>query len=658
MILLVFLLYLFVQANDIDLSIQVATEAPFAPVTFLSEASEVIYSLSQTAFWHYIEYIHQQELWKLTEKEQYEATESFVKTISGHKFDLAKLKAEISHHTYAPFIETQHQLADQAWISYLQRINSSNITPQATTFAVVFPPNSNIDSNTTTNKLDLERPLPHEFLSNKNGIIFLSLEELLDHLKTYSRDSNYSSTPHKTIQMLPSILDSDHILYGMDRTKSNLFPIVHLYSSLNDPHCFKWLDSLQSKQKARRSSGLPFTIVFRHNRFSDPHFDNTTKSNMLTVGFGAEIAIRDTEYVFGDKDGSVHNKTDLTRKISKFGSTQDFEEEGTINYLQPPHLQAFPILGVDLQKIASLHPSLATTLYGTPLPQDDSSSAPSSYTQPIHFVEGSYLHLLRIALQQKALTTKVPLVRLKDICIKAASFVSGTTHVDELLQSLSENFHSRFPNNNFNDTILINDSNFSREDALERLQLVGEAFPYLLPSLQHLRISERDRMMNTEILRDVPSTSAQLLINNRPVDVRTILSTGPWSLNAAVEQEIAHASEFTRLGLSGDVAEVIASADLFQPEYSEVYRQQSAAFLPNEPTEEIEMFNSGAQMFSLSTVRVAMMPPNETLYLNNIETDPRFRRWTPDINLILQYAGGGIVPIRRNMFLLIAALDF
>ncbi|KAH7827893.1 putative UDP-glucose [Monocercomonoides exilis] len=451
----------------------------------------------------------------------------------------------------------------------------------------------------------------------------------------------------KGIPRFPLIMQSDHVIPEEYSINADSVPIIHLYCSLTDSASNTWIKKLKEWQTefSNGTNYIPFLIVIRFNE-APKHSINGKCAPMETVGFGMELT------------------PNLEKKAAEFSYTENFENgvmtdngESTELIFPSFRTRTAPICGINVTKLAVLHPSLAQPkrdckkftrkqllqfmeneeeseeddededkeddikeeieeedstgkfVKATPPKKDieeyQTSSIPSStelQSMHIEIDPSSPLAQLEMALQFLALKKHIPISELKDIGEKTVKHV------------------------------------LSKRDSLDELATVQSIFPMLAPSLSHI---ELERSFSSHIARtrqSHPPQAPTLIINGRGVNMQ---SPSLHSVASVAQEELAHVNKLLDLGLSRKVAVEIAKASIF----------------PVSDSVSTELRSTSHESFPLQTVRVAVHPPDEALFLNNIETDDQFKEWSTDTRNIVRYTEDGIVPIRRNIIEISAFID-
>ncbi|KAK2949433.1 putative UDP-glucose:glycoprotein glucosyltransferase [Blattamonas nauphoetae] len=290
-----------------------------------------------------------------------------------------------------------------------------------------------------------------------------------------------------------------------------MLPVVILYAPFDSKETHVWIAKLRTLIDTQSST--PFTFVFRHNLNSN----TSTATPLNTVGFGIDLAIRDSEYQLQDVDSSSN---------SQQPSSADRE-----SHISDPHRKYFTIhpanssiLGVNVTRLAEKHPSLAnSTAEGAPL-----------------IGLNSRLYNLFTELSYTAINTQPPVSISKDIGVRVCSHA------------------------------------LKQKDPLAFLNSLTETFPLHYPTLCREPFTNE---MHDEIIGNLNKHGLEpiLLINGRNVNPRT----STFSLSEIVQTELHHSKLLKSFGLPTRVAESVSQSSPYHIAPSSTdFTSRPSAFSP------------------------------------------------------------------------------
>ncbi|KAH7817251.1 putative UDP-glucose [Monocercomonoides exilis] len=589
-----------------------------------------------------------------------------------------QVKSTLLIHTLAPLVESHYSLSEGIW----KKFSNSKTTAQEKNppvFAVLFPPRSITKKSEQSHSLESNsnRPDPDNYLFNQNMILVSSLDELkkqLGHIILNKKNipEFYLSTDIP-LHRMPTVLDVDHIHPLQSRPLQTL-PLLHLYGSMEIPETLKWVQEIE---KALVASSIPITIngktqneptfafIFRHSRlwpeFQSKDLNNSTSNHltkasnrlMTPQGYGIELAIRDSEYTFADIIGEQSKKKTDDENRTGEGHAEDYDDELPEDYsIRDETGPLIPLCGVDVNRIAVIRPYLGKASSAKSVEQKlnpDDQSSPKKATDkaqqegsdevtsgasndndaaeddtlsggeptidsadaetiplctPSYVEADSPLDRLRRALLHDTLSRKVPLALAKDIGTKASQFIIKQT------------------------------------DPLHSLLDLTENFPLYAPSIANQKLDIWFRKTLNDAYNKFDGNDASILINGRTVSGALSL----WQLNSIVSDELRHSVSLNQFGLWGRGVRSVSEAGIF-PHLRHAVRKY-------------DHFRESDGSFNLETVRVAVRPPDEVFYMNNVLTDKRFSKWPSEMSVLEEFnPKDGLPAWRRNFIVVTAFLD-
>ncbi|KAH7827292.1 putative UDP-glucose:glycoprotein glucosyltransferase [Monocercomonoides exilis] len=612
---IVFYLLFLAFAKPTDRSVIVSTQAPFQPVSLLAESCEFFAQLDSDYYWGFLDYAFEQGLGKKNEEELMKIIYDFTKEATDSSALAASLRATLHVHTFAPFIESQHQMAMNDWHMYASSAQLSKYSTPPPIFAVLVQPYQD-------NQAKPGRPNGENYLHNNRSVIFTSPEDLKTKL-TFSKRQKldyarlYGSSPIQPVES-PTLLNSDHIFPSTISRNTNL-PIVILYGSVNDEGMQDWIKMLKSTQEETLRKGpsgenrehFPsFIFTVRHFRNYEKEPQTMLKKekteNMTVCGYGIELALRDSEYKFGDK--GKHGNDAEEDDGDEEGISQN-AKDGRFDILPPEYdlpddVYDTPVLGINIKKMAQRHRHLAA-FAETPRSEKNATSWAKADEEEEVVIEGrSRLDRLFRGLIHESFAGFLPIARVKDIGTKT------TLHIK------------------------------TQPDPLGALVDLSDNFPVVGPSIAKMPMSMELRSHLMSVQPYFQGDDALLLVNGRALTGKMSV----WSLLSAVTDELKHAVALQQIGMHNTAIRKIA---------------QIPVFTPNLHTRGYDRIRTEKSSFVTETIRVIARPPSEKYFLNNIETDKKYNEWSGDITLLAEIdLNQQYVPsVRRNLVVVTAFLD-
>ena len=254
------LLIAYLYCEEVDRSVIISTNAPFASTSLLSQASVFVTNLNPSLFWTFLEFTSQEELWNKTDHDTFLPVLTFIKNITRSSALTDVAKASFLVHSATPFIESHHSLAKQTWIEYLSQTHSSSTKEVPSIFAS-FISTTSLYEEALLNDLQ-------SFTTNNNTKIITNLKDILDELQNLPQNSvsNNSLLFNNTYHLHWPILPSD-IIFPSAESIDSASAIIIVYAPFGSPEGYHWLKTLREHHDENPN----FCIVYRHNMLPKDH---------------------------------------------------------------------------------------------------------------------------------------------------------------------------------------------------------------------------------------------------------------------------------------------------------------------------------------------------------------------------------------------------